>query len=272
MKIAVTGPRGRLASWLIAHYGCAPLNCDITDFERTRLEIHQVNPDVIIHAAAYTNVDKAEEEPELALAVNLRGTGNVRTAFHGYMVYLSTAYIFDGRASRPYSENEIPSPIQHYGWTKWVGEAAMLAGNGPRLIIRTMTLYGPGPQPDFVKGIVSRLCKESHLYLPMDLYGNPTYVPHLAIGIWKAIKDRLTGVLNLTGKDIVSRYEFAEAIARTFNLNQALLHQGEYPVVPSKVLRPKMAGLDLTHAKRNKIPIFSMKAGLREMKKQWVRE
>jgi len=272
MKIAVTGPRGRLASWLIAHHGCAPLDCDITDFERTRLEIHRVDPDVIIHAAAYTDVDKAEDEQELALAVNLRGTGNVRTAFRGYMIYLSTAYIFDGRSQWPYGEDETPSPIQHYGWTKWAGEAAMLAGDGPRLIIRTMTLYGPGPYPDFVKGIAMRLHKESHLYLPADLYSNPTYIPHLAIGIGKAIKDQRTGVLNLTGKDVVSRYEFAEAIARTFNFNRALLHQGEYPVVPSKVLRPKMAGLDLSRAIRNKIPIFSMKAGLKEMKKQWERE
>jgi len=135
-----------------------------------------------------------------------------------------------------------------------------------------MTLYGPGSQPDFVKGIVERLHKESHLYLPMDLYSNPTYIPHLAIGIWKAIKDQLTGVLNLTGKDVINRYEFAKAIARTFNFNPALLHSGEYPVVPNKVLRPKMAGLDLARARKNKIPVFSMKAGLREMKKQWGKE
>jgi len=273
MKIAVTGPRGRLASWLIAHHGCAPLECDILDFEQTRIEIHRVEPDVVIHAAAYTKVDRAEVMQEEALKINLRGTGNVRTSFNGYMVYLSTAYIFDGQSKKPYKEEGIaPNPIQHYGWTKWVGEAAMLAGDGPNLTVRTMSLYTPASAYDFVKGIVKSLKLNKHQYLPIDLYSNPTYVPHLALGILKAIELQLTGVLNIAGRDVVNRYEWAEAIARKFKLNLDLLHQSKYTSPNEGTLRPRMAGLDVSKAIAHKVPVFPMKKGLREMEKRWDRE
>ena len=168
MRIAVTGPRGRLASHLIAHCGCVPIESDVQLFSDLSIELQQIEPDVVINCAAYTDVDKAEDEKEEALLTNVRGPGNVSLAFRGYAVHISTSYVFDGRSSKSYAEGIEPSPINTYGWTKWGGEVGFLSGRDDRLIIRTVSLYGPGGN-DFVGGIQSALAKSEPIILPNNL-------------------------------------------------------------------------------------------------------
>lgn len=266
MRIGVTGPNGRLASYLIAHHGCIPLECNIEKFDETRIEIQHVEPDVIINCAAYTRVDDAEKEMQESLLANVRGAGNVRMAFDGRMVHLSTSYIFSGGCPGPYTESDDPSPINQYGWTKWGGEAAVLSGGDDNcLIIRTVSLYGPGPKPDFVSSIVDDLCNDRSVILPVTLISNPTYVPHLAEALMWCIKQDIVGTLNIAGKDIVSRYKWAQQIAKVFKFKRSLIGPKTFSL--GAALRPRNASLDLSKAKAMDVPLYSLKKGLKELKK-----
>ena len=268
MKVAVTGPHGRLASWLIAHHGCIPLECDITDYDAVEAEIARIRPHSIINCAAYTKVDQAEKEREEALIVNTRGVGNVRIAFPGYMVHISTSYVFNGKLTGPYSEEAGPSPLNHYGWTKWGGEAAMFAGEGNKgLIVRTVSLYGPRSD-DFAGQILRSLRENRACTLPIELISNPTYIPHLSKALMYCVRKQITGILNIAGTDILSRYEWALRIAKIFRLNKSLI-QPELKHVAAAV-RQRNASLDLSRAKSLKVPLYSLKRGLRELKRWGV--
>lgn len=266
MRIAVTGPQGRLASWLISHYKCVPLHCDITDYDATRIEVQRIGPDAIIHAAAYTDVDKAEEEKEEALLANVRGTGNIRMSFSGYMIYLSTSYVFNGSQPSPYLEGDEPSPIGQYGWSKYGGEAMMEAeGLDHGLIVRTVSLYGHGPRPDFVSTVLKQLEGGGTLDLPTNLVSNPTYIPHLAMALIECTKQKVTGILNLAGKTVVSRYDWGLAIAKMSKFKSSKIKANEY--LEELTQRPGNASFDLTRAQNLGLSLFSLNSGLRELRK-----
>jgi dTDP-4-dehydrorhamnose reductase len=270
MKIAVTGPNGRLASWLIAHHGCIPLDCDITKYDEVRVEIQRTEPDVIINCAAYTQVDIAEIEQEEALLANVRGAGNIRMAFGGRLVHISTSYVFDGDSHIPYAETDTPRPLGHYAWTKWGGEAAVLSGGAENcLIVRTVSLYGPGPKSDFVNGMLVLLSDGSPITLPDKLISNPTYVPHLAEALMWCVENKLWGTINLAGTDIVSRFEWARKIDNIFKTKKRILIRPT-AVIKGSAKRPKNASLDLSMAKSMGIPLYSLKKGLKELKKWHV--
>ena len=266
MKIAVTGPKGRLASWLIEHHGCEPFDVDITNLVQVRMEVDRLRPDVIIHTAAYTNVDEAEKEKELAIVTNMRGTGNIRLAFDGYAIYISTSYVFDGQKHGAYTEKDSPNPLGQYAWTKWGGEASFipLTKQSLSLIVRTVSLYGPGPKEDFVSNLVRRLEAKEEIALPADLYSTPTYIPHLAEGIMECVEGRMFGILNIVGRNSVNRYSWGQAVADVFELDKELLYYGSYR---GTVMRPKNASLNTMKARMRGVPIFSLNEGLVGLKK-----
>jgi len=266
MKIAVTGPKGRLASWLIKYHGCVPIEADITDESSLRIEIQRIEPDVVINAAAYTKVDQAEIEKERALLVNLRGAGNVRMAHSGYLVHVSTSYIFSGSKDQPYVEEDEPAPLSHYGWSKWGGEASVSVRPENTLIVRTVSLYGPGPHDDFVKQVRRLLESEKEFSIPSNLFSNPTYVPHLAEAIMAAVSKGITGVLNIAGTTRVSRAKWAREIAKMFRLDSKLVLDSWYVPEEGKAARPREASLDLSKAKSLRLPLYPLSRGLRDLR------
>jgi dTDP-4-dehydrorhamnose reductase len=271
LKIAVTGPRGRLARELIEHHGCAPLEVDVADYDALRVELDRVAPDCVIHAASFTDVDRAEAESNAAIRSNVRASGNLRIAFQGYLVYLSTAYVFDGEQKKPYREDDDPRPINSYGWSKWGGEQGIqtigMEFPNKQLVVRTMSLYGSlMGRPDFVTSVTRQLRQGDPFYLPDNLISNPTYYPHLAIGLLAAIKQQLYGVLNIVGRDAVSRYLWGIEIARVAKLNSKLIKpMPKYE--PVGALRPHNAALDTSAARKLKIPIFTLRQGLEDLKR-----
>jgi dTDP-4-dehydrorhamnose reductase len=266
MRVAVTGPNGRLASWLIAHHGCLPLECDISDFDATRVELQRVEPDVVINAAAYTDVDQAEKEKDKALLVNLRGAGNVRIAHRGYLIHISTPYVFNGEKDSSYIENDEVSPINHYGWSKWGGEAAMATRPDTTLIVRTISLYGPGPKTDFVKQVVQALKDGARIVMPEDLLSNPTYIPHLSEALMHIInmKKRPAGILHVAGTTRVSRAGWAKEIAKAYGFDQHAISAKPYDL--SGTPRPKRATVAVRKAKSLGVPLFSLREGLRDLR------
>ena len=155
-KISVLGHEGKLGSELV-RLGCVPLCADITEPTDLREAIAVVNPDVIINCAAVTDVDACEEVLQpMANLVNSLGVANLRDAFHGRIIQISTDFVFNGR-NGPYKENDIPFPISHYGSTKLDGEKYILNSFWPGTIIRTTILYGKHGKKDFVSGILEAL-------------------------------------------------------------------------------------------------------------------
>jgi dTDP-4-dehydrorhamnose reductase len=231
MRILITGTTGQLGSELcrmLAHETVIPKDLPKFDLTRPAIEEQVVEacPDVIIHAGAYTDVDGAEHEPDLAMAVNVNGTGQVAKAaarVGARMVYLSTDYVFDGMQRTPYREEDSPHPINQYGLSKWKGEEAVLASGAKALIVRTAWLYGHGGK-NFVKAIIRAAQSEPALKVVNDQRGCPTYAGDLASAIVFLISKDAEGIVHVTNRGNCTWYDFAVAIVREMGLN--------IPVVP----------------------------------------
>lgn len=257
MTIAVTGAKGRLGSQLVER-GCVPMECDISDRDEVREALEKIQPLMIINCAAYTAVDQAEDDFEDAIRVNTRGPGVLRTEFDGFFIHISTGYVFDGKAG-PYDEEAAPNPVNNYGWSKLGGEAAALARQ-PSLIIRTLDLFGSPTKTDFVRQIRDMLELAQPYQLPTNLYGSPTFTPHLAEGVLAAVSKAETGILNITGDMVVSRYTWGRMIADAFGFDPEMIEPTDE--IKGKAPRPLRGGLLVEKAKSHGIPIFSPEDGL----------
>jgi dTDP-4-dehydrorhamnose reductase len=167
---------------------------DVTD--KTMMREAVTGCDVIIHAAAMTDVDACENEPDAAWVVNVEGSANVAAcaaAFKCHVVYISTDFVFDGSSIAAYSENDTPSPINHYGRSKLAGEAIM--AEVPHCIIRTSWVFGEGP--NFVQSILK--ARASVLNVVDDQWGRPTFAKDLAVAVHQAAERRLTGIFHVSG-------------------------------------------------------------------------
>lgn len=260
LQIGVTGPEGRLGSELVRR-GCAPVRCDITSTEAIRHALEAAPVPVIINAAAYTDVDGCEdpENQAKAVSVNTRGPGLLRQQFSGFLIHLSTGYVFDGYDG-PYMENAAPNPISFYGMSKLGGEAAVQIGE-PTLIVRVIDLFGHGPKSDFVRQIRDHLTLKQPIELPTNLYGSPTYIPHLAAAL---IHIAQTGpnatILHVAGDAVMSRFRWAQVIAKEFGLDADLIQPTDQ--TKGKAPRPMRGGLVVDKAKAMGIPIRSAMEGL----------
>ena len=257
--IGVTGYNGRLGSELVRR-GCVPLRADVTDFGELEEALLAVSPDVIVHCAAMTDVDACEHAPTLAARVNTGGTYLLGQVFRGPIVYISTDYIFgqDG----PYSERDMPSPINIYGWSKLGGELILKArGNPDDLIVRTTILYDHRSS-NFVTKVLVILKLGRQVSVPKRLRGSPTYIPHLAKAIMVAIEKGINGVVNIVGVDVLSRYVFARLIARLWGLDPNLITPGK---VNGRASRPLRAGLKVDRAIDLGLPIYTVGQGLEDM-------
>ena len=249
MRIGVTGHRGRLGREL-AKLGCVPIEADVANFHALNAAIKLVKPEVIIHCAAFTDVDGCEGQPIKAALVNTGGVSNLAKAFSGKIVYISTDYIFDGQFG-PYLEFSAPNPLSIYGWSKLGGELALKhRSNDDDLIVRTTVLFGPDGD-DFVGRVTDKLLAGEFVYLPDTLFGSPTYTPHLAEDILEAIDKGVCGTLNLAGSRVVSRYHFGQRIARAADISVSLVKRGG---IIGKAPRPPKAGLAINLALRLGFP------------------
>ncbi|MGE3978001.1 MAG: dTDP-4-dehydrorhamnose reductase, partial [Nitrospira sp.] len=179
-------------------------------------QIVEASPDLIIHAGAYTDVDGAEREPGLAMAVNAKGTEQIARAavrLGARLIYISTDYVFDGKQRTPYREDDNPRPVNQYGFSKWRGEQAVLASGARALIIRTAWLYGSVGK-NFVKSIMRAAQSEPILKVVNDQFGCPTYAQDLAAAVASLVGKHVEGVIHVTNRGQCTWYEFAQAIVR----------------------------------------------------------
>ncbi|MCU1788931.1 dTDP-4-dehydrorhamnose reductase [Pectobacterium polaris] len=222
MKILLTGANGQLGrcfqerlpeEWEILATDAAEL--DITDLAHIEKVVSTFQPDAIVNAAAYTAVDKAESEPELAEKINTAGPENLAIVASKQgirLVHVSTDYVFDGNATEPYNEDSATNPLSVYGKTKLAGEQAVAKASSEAIIVRTAWVFSEYGN-NFMKTML-RLAKERDtLSIVNDQRGCPTYAGDLAQAIIALLQQNATaGIYHYSGDQEVSWYEFAQAI------------------------------------------------------------
>jgi dTDP-4-dehydrorhamnose reductase len=220
---------------------------DITVKKDVRRLVGEIEPDVIVNCAAMTNVDACESERETAWKINVGGVENLIDAARGAerrIVHVSTDYIFDGKQG-PYTEEDRPEPISYYGKTKLASENALRASGLPFTIARTMVLYGlaTGVKANFALWLIESLQKGISVKIVDDQFGNPTLADDLAFGLLRAVELGRTGVYNIAGRDIVSRYEFSIRLAKVFGLDPGLIKPIKTSQLQQPAPRPLKSGL-----------------------------
>lgn len=222
MRIAITGARGQLGRQLMAAFAGHTLwGLDLPDEDITQPTLTRAlaawRPDLVLHAAAYTDVDGCERDPELAFRANAVGAQNVALAAQwagATMLYISTNEVFDGARRDLYREWDQPAPMSVYARSKAAGEQIvrdLLAGRF--YIVRIAWLFGPGGN-NFVTKILAAAAQHGALRVAADEFGNPTYAPDLAAAIVRLVETGHFGVYHLTNAGFCSRYEFAQEIVR----------------------------------------------------------
>ena len=233
MRILVTGAQGMLASVLLPRLHSEHEVCgvDLKDFDigeeaAVGRAFREFRPEFAFHLAALTDVDGCEASIAKAEQVNALGTRNVARAcaeVGAALLYVSTDYVFDGRGSRPYREDDCPSPISVYGLTKLQGERYVQALVARHTIVRSSWLYGPNGK-NFVATILKLAKERGDLSVVSDQRGSPTYTRHLALKLTELMAAEVYGVVHVTGSGDCSWFEFAEATVRSGGYPHVRVH------------------------------------------------
>jgi len=232
MRILVTGREGQVAKALLARADAQPETLivlalgrpelDLTDRTSITRAIAGFSPDLLVNAAAYTTVDKAESEQDAAFAVNRDGAGNAAAAAAAAgipIIHLSTDYVFDGDGDAPHREDDATGPLGVYGRSKLAGENAVRAANPAHAILRTSWVYAPWGN-NFAKTMLRLAGERDVVRVVADQHGAPTYAPDIAAGILAVAETALAeprgagwrGVFHMTAAGETTWAGFAEAI------------------------------------------------------------
>lgn len=258
-NLLITGANGQLAkalqqnklaqAWQIT--ACPRAEMDITEPASIDTALTKFNPSIIINTAAYTAVDKAEQETEICLRTNYSGTKYLAMACHKQkipLIHLSTDYIFDGKKNGPYQENDASNPLNFYGKSKWLGEEAVREYCEQHIILRVSGVFSEHGN-NFFKTILRLACEKKELRIVADQITCPTYAGDIATAIFILLKKKLHwGTYHYCSTPAVSWHEFANAIVQNAKQKQPILAQkitaittAEYPT-PAK--RPAYSVLD----------------------------
>lgn len=260
MKVLVTGAYGMLGRDLCPMFEkegyevikTGSNNLDITNSIQVNTFIKSKKPEIILHCAAYTNVDKAESDKENAYKVNVSGSENIAKAafaIDATVVYISTDYVFDGKKTTPYLPNDIPNPLSIYGLTKYQGEEKIKEFSKKYYIARTSWLYGIYGK-NFVETMIN-LSSKKELSVVENQIGCPTWTVELTKGILRLIKEkRPYGIYHISGGGATSRYDFVKEIYRQLNL-KVNLKPCKDEDFPQAAKRPLYSVLDNDNIIRN---------------------
>ncbi len=291
MKLLVTGASGLFGSKLAktasakgievyAGYSKDPTQIgvpvlfDVSDKNQVEKAFAFAKPDVVVHAASLTDVDKCELNRELAWKINVEGAKNIAKAAsesNAFLVYVSTDYVFSGEKGC-YKETDQTGPISYYGLTKLKAEEVSLQSVPGCCIARTSVIYGATPAAgkiNFALWVLNKLKIGEKLRIVTDQWNSPTLNTSLADMVLDVVEQRLGGVFNLCGASRVSRYNFALALAEVFGLDSGLIE----PVLASSfnwpARRPMDSSLNVSKAQRLlHVKPLELTSALVELKKE----
>ncbi len=221
MTVMILGSGGQVGRALIA---MAPGGTEIVAVDRIALDmsdtaaigpfVHRVAPDLIINAAAYTAVDRAESDADLAHRINGAAPGALAVAAAetgARLIHISTDFVFDGTASKPYAPDARPHPLSVYGASKLAGEQTVAAAGGHALTVRTAWVYSAGGA-NFVETMLRLMAMRDTIGVVADQIGTPTHADSLARALWTLAATGACGTLHFTDAGVASWYDFAVAI------------------------------------------------------------
>lgn len=265
-RILVTGANGQLGSEIrhvasssydsyifadvVMAEGVATTYLDITDREAVRTFVTENDINIIINCAAYTNVEKAEEESERAMLLNATAPANLAQAMkevEGLLIHISTDYVFGGDGDKPYTEEQPTAPTSVYGTTKLRGEEAIESSGCRYIIIRTAWLYSAYGN-NFLKTMLRLTSERERISVVDDQIGTPTYAADLAATIIAIIEsgkaEHNVGIYHFSNEGVCSWYDFAREIARVAGNTHCEICPCLSSEYPSKVTRPAYSVLD----------------------------
>jgi dTDP-4-dehydrorhamnose reductase len=263
VKILITGSRGQLGQELVETLperghevvALSRSELDVADREAVQRSIEAYSPELVINAAAYTNVDGCETETDLAYLVNALGPRNLAQACERrgcQLLHVSTNYVFDGESDRPYEPFDPPNPISAYGRTKLAGEEYVKHLLNRWYIVRSAGVYGRGH--NFVRTMLRVATERDVLKVKSDEFISPTYARDLAWGIAEVVESGGYGLYHLTNAGSCSWYEFAREIFRLAGVGVEVvpIPGSEYPLPaarPANGLLSSLGSLELHHWK-----------------------
>lgn len=242
MKILITGSKGQLGNALqqtLQHHQLYLTDLpelDLQSFEATYTHIHQIRPDIVIHCAAKTQVDDCELHPDEAYYANAIATKNVVNACQSVdaaLVYISTDYVFDGSADRPYREYDRPNPQSVYGKTKLQGEEIVQTHLQRFYIVRTAWLFGDTGH-NFVRTMLNLAKEKEVLDVVNDQTGSPTYAGDLAKAIEVLIQTGAYGIYHITNEGYCTWFEFTREILKQAGIQNVRVE----PITTDQLKRP----------------------------------
>ena len=271
LKLLITGASGlygsKLAELALARnfevYSCDVqelpvcgnfVKFDVSNKELVNEAFKRVKPDVVVHAATLTDVDKCELNKELAWKINVEGTKNIADAAKkagSFLIYISTDYVFNGEKGN-YKETDKPDPINYYGLTKLKAEELVTAQD-EYFIGRPSVIYGSTPaagKVNFALWLIDALRKGERVKIVTDQWNTPTLNTNLAEMTLEVIERKLTGTFHLCGATRVSRFQFAELIAEAFDLDKSLIDSAVSSQFKWPAKRPMDSSLDTTKAQQ----------------------
>lgn len=253
MKVVVTGVGGQLGTEVfnqLIHRGHQAIGLSQQDLDITREEdvnevFHRCQPDAVIHCAAYTAVDLAQDEQEAAYQVNVLGTrylAKASAACHAKFLYVSTEYVFSGEGEKPWTVDDEVHPKNVYGETKAAGEAEVVQASNQYFIVRTSWVVGIHGK-NFVKTMLSLGKKNEQLRVVKDQIGSPTFTFDLARLLIDMVETNRYGYYHASNEGYCSWYEFALEIFQQAKL-EVTVNPVESSEFPTKAVRPKNSRMD----------------------------
>ncbi len=250
------------------------LEIDLTDFDKVSQLINKVKPDIVINAAAMTNVDECEDEKEACDTINVKLVQelvNLCETHNSYLLHISTDFIFDGK-NGPYKEDDEPNPLNYYGLSKLKSEQIIERSTLKYAIIRTILVYGMVDNMNksnlvlWLKDAIE--CKKTVTIID-DQYRMPTFVDDLAIACMSSIHKRAHGVFNVSSCELLSIYDMALEVARVFDLDTSFIKRISTKELNQKAIRPAVTGFDLTKSNKIlKLPLVTFTERLQVFKDQ----
>lgn len=268
MKVLVTGANGQLGYDLIKelnkrnieNIGVDKNDFDITNQDETENFILNCKPDAIIHCAAYTNVNKAEDEKDLCYKINVDGTKNIASAckkIDAKMIYISTDYIFDGKKNSPYEIDDNPNPLNFYGKTKLDGENIIKNSLEKYFIVRISWVFGKNGN-NFVKTMLNLSQTQNELNIVSDQIGSPTYTVDLSKILCDMILTGKYGIYHATNENYCSWYEFAQEIFKISDIKIKLnpVKTKDFPSKAKRALNSRLSKKKLPESNFSKLPTW----------------
>lgn len=261
MRILVTGKTGQLGHDVLLELerrgheavGTGSADMDITDESAVSLVLHKYQPEAVIHCAAYTAVDAAEDDEERCQSVNVDGTVNIARVCReigAKMLYLSTEYVFSGEGERPWEPEDKTAPLNVYGRTKYEGELAVKQYLDRFFIVRISWIYGINGK-NFVK-TMRRLGEEKgSVSVVNDQVGSPTYTRDLAVLLVDMIESEKFGVYHASNEGTCSWYEFACEIFKQSGMDDVVVTPVDTSAFPAKAARPKNSRMNKDKLREN---------------------